>query len=159
MGQAAASSRARLSAILAGSSPVPVDLRCTIITHSPGIAAELEPFDGIDVVLLGGRLFRHSMVAMGAATVAGYLGLRADLCFLGATGLHAEAGVTTGDAEEASLKRIMTDAAGETVVLATDDKLGAVSPWTITSLNRLAYLVTPGARPSWLPAQVEHRPA
>lgn len=132
------------------------DLRCTIVTHSPGIAAALEPFAGIEVILFGGRLFRHSMVAMGAATVQGYASLRADLCFLGVTGVHPEAGLTTGDAEEAALKRAMLAAAAEVVVLATPDKLGTVSPWRVAGLDRLSRLMTVGNRPEWLPPGVEH---
>src|SRR5262249_1563589 len=46
---------------------LPLDLRLTIITHSPTIAAALEPHRSIDVILIGGQLFRHSMVAVGAA--------------------------------------------------------------------------------------------
>jgi DeoR/GlpR family transcriptional regulator of sugar metabolism len=135
---------------------LPTDLACTVVTHSPGIAAALEGFPQIDVILFGGRLFRHSMVTMGAATVAGYLSLRADLCFLGVTGVQAEAGLTTGDAEEAALKRHMIAAAAETVVLATSDKLGTVSPWGIAPLSAVSRLVTPGDRPGWCPAGVNH---
>jgi DeoR/GlpR family transcriptional regulator of sugar metabolism len=135
---------------------LPADLRCTIVTHSPGIAAALEPFAGIDVILFGGRLYRHSMVAMGAATVAAYHGLRADLCFLGVTGVQAEAGMTTGDAEEAALKRVMLEAAADVVVLATPDKLGAVSPWGVAGLDRLTRLVSVGDRLGWLPPGVDH---
>jgi DeoR/GlpR family transcriptional regulator of sugar metabolism len=135
---------------------LPADLDCTIVTHSPGIAAALERCAGIEVILFGGRLFRHSMVALGAAAVAGYQGLRADLCFLGVTGVQAEAGLTTGDAEEAALKRVMLEAAAEVVVLATPDKLGAVSPWGVAGLDRLSRLVTVGDRPEWLPPGVEH---
>ena len=135
---------------------LPKDLSCTIVTHSPGIAAALEPFVGIEVILFGGRLFRHSMVALGAATVTEYQGLRADLCFLGVTGVQAEAGLTTGDAEEAALKAVMLRAAAEGVVLATPDKLGAVSPWRVAGLDRLSLLVTPGDRPDWLSPGVEH---
>jgi DeoR/GlpR family transcriptional regulator of sugar metabolism len=138
---------------------LPSGLRCTIVTHSPGIAAALEPFPGVEVVLFGGRLYRHSMVALGAATVAGYQGLRADLCFLGVTGVQDEAGLTTGDAEEAALKAVMVRAAAEVVVLATPDKLGAVSPWGVAALDRLSRLVTVGERPGWLPPGVEHQAA
>lgn len=135
---------------------LPRDLACTVVTHSPGIAAALEEHERIEVILFGGRLFRHSMVAMGAATVTGYATLRADLCLLGVTGLHPETGLTTGDAEEAALKRVMVAAAAETVVLATPDKLGRTSPWSIAPLERLSRLVSPGPRPAWLPAGVEH---
>lgn len=135
---------------------LPGDLACTVVTHSPGVAAALEAHQRIEVIVFGGRLFRHSMVAMGAATVAGYAGLRADLCFLGVTGVHAELGLTTGDAEEAALKRGMIAAAAEVVVLATPDKLGAVSPWGIGPVDLLSRLVTTGERPSWLGPAVEH---
>ena len=142
---------------LALAAALPSNLRCTIVTHSPGIAAALERCTGVEVILFGGRLFRHSMVALGAATVAGYQGLQADLCFLGVTGVQAEAGLTTGDADEASLKRVMLAAAAEVVVLATADKLGAVSPWRVAGLDRLTRLVTPGDRPDWLPPGVAHQ--
>jgi DeoR/GlpR family transcriptional regulator of sugar metabolism len=129
---------------------LPRDLKATIVTHSPGIAAALEPFGQIDVILIGGRLFRHSMVALGPATHDGYARLRADLCFLGVTGLHPETGLTTGDPEEAALKAALIRAAAETVVLATPDKIGASSPWTIAPLAAMTTLVGLGERPGWL---------
>jgi DeoR/GlpR family transcriptional regulator of sugar metabolism len=135
---------------------LPPDLRCTIVTHSPGIAAALETCAGIEVILFGGRLFRHSMVAMGAATVQSYASIRADLCFLGVTGVHPETGLTTGDAEEAALKQGLLRAAAETIVLATPDKIGAVSPWGVAALDRLARLITVTDRPGWLPPDVDH---
>ena len=135
---------------------LPRDLGCTVVTHSPGIAAALEGHERVEVILFGGRLFRHSMVAMGAAVVTGYAGLRADLCFLGVTGVHPEAGLTTGDAEEAALKRVMLGAAAEVVVLVTPDKLCAVSPWGIGALDRVSRLVTVGERPSWLGEPMAH---
>lgn len=135
---------------------LPLDLRCTVVTHAPAIAAALEAHQGIEIILIGGRLFRHSMVACGPVAQAGFQRLRADLCFLGVTGVQAETGLTTGDAEEAALKATMMQAAAEVVVLATADKLGATSPWQIAPLAGLATLVTPGARPDWLLAGVMH---
>jgi DeoR/GlpR family transcriptional regulator of sugar metabolism len=137
---------------------MPRDLPCTIVTHAPGIAAALEDFPRVDVILIGGRLMRHSMVAMGAETVAGFGRIRADLCFLGVTGVHPETGLTTGDAEEAALKRAMMGQAAEVVVLATEDKLGASSPWGIAGLEGVR-LVTAGERPGWLPDGVAHQVA
>ena len=61
--------------------------------------------------------------------------IRADLCLLGVTGLHPETGLTTGDAEEAAIKRRMIAQSGETVVLATEDKIGATSPFRIGPLD------------------------
>lgn len=135
---------------------LPGDLSCTIVTHSPAFAAALEPFRGIDVILIGGRIFRHSMVATGAVAQEAFARLRADLCLLGVTGLHPTVGLSTGDAEEAALKTTMLRAAGEVAVLATRDKLGVSSPWGIAPLTAVTTLVTVGARPLWLPPSVTH---
>ncbi|MBE7213207.1 MAG: DeoR/GlpR transcriptional regulator, partial [Gluconacetobacter diazotrophicus] len=47
----------------------PPDLAATVITHSPTVAVELVAHPRIEVVLLGGRLFKHSVVAVGAAVI------------------------------------------------------------------------------------------
>lgn len=138
---------------------LPPGLQATIVTHSPGIAAALEGSAGIEVILIGGRLFRHSMVAMGPETADAYGHLRADLCFLGVTGVQAEAGLTTGDAGEAQLKSIMMRAAAEVVVLATPDKLGAASPWTVSPLSGMGQLLGTGPRPDWLPGSCGYQSA
>lgn len=136
---------------------VPPERKCTIVTHSPAVAASFERHTGVEIILVGGRLFRHSMVAMGAETAEAFGRLKADLLFLGVTGLHPEVGLTTGDSEEAALKRVMMKAAGETVVLATADKINCASPWSIAPIMGLSTLMTVTARPDWLPAAVDHR--
>ncbi len=135
---------------------LPVDLRCTVVTHSPGIAVALEHHAQVDVVLVGGRVFRHSMVACGPEAQAGFQRVRADLCLLGVTGVHPETGLTTGDPDEAAIKRTMMAAAAETVVMATPDKIGVSGVWGIAALGALGMLVTVGARPGWLPPGVAH---
>lgn len=117
------------------------ELRATVVTHSPSVAMELVPFPNIEVVMIGGRLYRHSIVAVGASTAEAIAGIRADLFFLGATGIHPESGVTTGDFEEAAVKRAFCAAAAETVLLASTEKLGAVSPYLIVPLASISTLV------------------
>src|SRR5579883_2115452 len=46
---------------------LPRELRGTVVTHSPTIAVELVEHPNVEVILLGGRLFKHSVVAIGAA--------------------------------------------------------------------------------------------
>jgi DeoR/GlpR family transcriptional regulator of sugar metabolism len=117
------------------------DLQLTVVTHSPTIATLLEPFARVDVILVGGRLLRHSMVAVGTEAAEAYARVRADLCLLGVTGVHPEAGLTTGDHEEAAIKRRMIAQAADTVVIATPDKLGAVSRFAIAPLVEMDILV------------------
>jgi hypothetical protein len=44
---------------------LPDNLACTVVTHSPGIAVALVEKPRIEVILIGGRLFKHSVVASG----------------------------------------------------------------------------------------------
>ncbi|WP_210528556.1 DeoR/GlpR family DNA-binding transcription regulator [Rubellimicrobium arenae] len=135
---------------------LPRNLHATIVTHSPTIAAALEPFERVDVILIGGTLLRLSMVALGAATAEAFGRISADLLFLGVTGVHPEAGLTTGHPEEAELKSRLIRSAAETIVLATPDKIGATSPFQIAPLASVTALVTLGERPSWLPSGLAH---
>lgn len=127
----------------------------TAVTHSPTIAAAFEDRPAVDVILIGGKLFRHSMVAVGALALESIARLRADLFFLGATGVHGEEGLTTGDFEEAAVKRALMARAAETVVLATPEKIGAVSSAKIASLDALAMLVVSEAPAAQQRATIE----
>lgn len=120
---------------------LPPDLNITVVTHSPGIALGLIDHPLIEVVLIGGRLFKHSVVAVGAATLEGLEKIHADVCFLGVTGIHTEAGLTTGDFEESCIKRALAGRAAETIVMASPEKLNTASPWAIGDISLMNTLV------------------
>lgn len=123
------------------------DLQATLITHSPNVAMELAAHPRIEIVMLGGRLFRHSMVNVGAALIDAASRLRADLFFMGVTGVHPKAGLSTGDAEEAAVKRALHERSAETIVLASSEKLLAASAFVVTSLPEVAAIIVPAATP------------
>ena len=123
---------------------LPADLRATVITHSPNVAVELAAHRHMEIIVLGGRLFRHSMVNVGASVIDAASRFRADLFFLGVTGVHPEAGLSTGDAEEADVKRALHARAAETVVLASSEKLLSASAFVIAPMKALSLLVVPG---------------
>jgi len=123
---------------------LPAELACTVVTHSPVIAAELRAKPRIEVVLLGGRLFRHSMVAVGSETVEAIGRLRADVFFLGATGLRPDTGATTGDWEEAAVKRAFCRASAETVLMVSTEKWNAAAAYQIVPASELTTLVVSG---------------
>jgi len=127
---------------------LPAGLRATIVTHSPTVAVELASHAGIEILMLGGRLFRHSMVNVGASVIDAASRLRADLFFLGVTGAHPDAGLSTGDAEEAAVKRALHERAAETVVLASPEKLMAASPFVVAALAEVSLLVVARGTPA-----------
>jgi DeoR/GlpR family transcriptional regulator of sugar metabolism len=121
---------------------LPWDLEATIVTHSPTIATALADHPGVEVQILGGRLFRHSMVTCGAAAVEAAQGISADVFLLGVTGVHHETGLTTGDADEAAMKRALSRRAADTSVLASAEKVGAASPFLVLPISDVSGIVT-----------------
>lgn len=93
-------------------SQLPPDLRATIVTHSPSVAVALAAHPSIDVILIGGRLYKHSIVSVGAAAMESIARIHADLYFMGVTGVHPVAGLSTGDFEEAAIKRALAERGG-----------------------------------------------
>lgn len=121
---------------------LPPDLACTVVTHSPTIATALVEHRTAEVYLLGGRLFKHSAVTCGAAAAEAARGISADLFFLGVTAVHPVEGLTTGDADEAAMKRTLAGRAAETYVLASVEKIGAASRYQVLPLAEVAGIVT-----------------
>jgi DeoR/GlpR family transcriptional regulator of sugar metabolism len=114
----------------------------TIVTHSVTVAAALVDHPTAEVLVLGGRLFKHSAVTCGAATAEAANQVRADLFLLGVTGVHHEAGLTTGDADEAAMKRTLAAQSAETYVLASTEKVGTASPFTVLPPTAVSGIIT-----------------
>lgn len=121
---------------------IPQELKATVVTHSPTIALELVSHPEIEVILIGGKLFKHSVVAVGAQAIEAIGQIRADTYFMGVTGVHPKTGLTTGDYEEAAVKRALSHAAAETFVLASSEKLGAASPYAVIPLSEVSGIIT-----------------
>ena len=85
--------------------------------------------------MIGGVLFRHSMVNVGASTIEAISHIRADCYFMGVTGISIAEGLSTGDLEEAHVKRALSERAAETVVLGSEEKLNVASPYVIMPLS------------------------
>jgi DeoR/GlpR family transcriptional regulator of sugar metabolism len=127
---------------------LPPELAVTVVTLSPEVAVALAAHPRAEIILLGGRLFRHSMVNVGAMTVEAARQVQADWFFLGVTGVHPQVGLSTGDAEEAAIKRALMARAADTVVMASHEKLGAASPWVIAPAHEISHLIVPQETPA-----------
>ncbi|MFN8531046.1 MAG: DeoR/GlpR family DNA-binding transcription regulator [Anaerolineae bacterium] len=120
---------------------LPTTLHATIVTHSARTAVELVSHPNVEVILIGGRLFKHSIVSVGASALEALQHIRADVYFMGVTGIHLESGLSTGDFEEAYIKRAIIQRAAETYVLASSEKLDAASQYPIAPLSDIAGLI------------------
>ncbi|MBE9016399.1 DeoR family transcriptional regulator [Chroococcidiopsis sp. CCALA 051] len=121
---------------------LPLDLQATVVTNSPPIAVALADHPYIEVVMLGGQLYKKAIVNVGAATVEALRMIRADLCMLGVCSLHPEIGISVTNLNEAYVKRAMIARAAEVVGLATAAKLDTAASYVVESIHALTYLVT-----------------
>jgi DeoR/GlpR family transcriptional regulator of sugar metabolism len=130
---------------------LPHQLTATVITNSPPVASDLASHPNIEVIMLGGRLLKRSIVNIGGETLEALDRVRADLCVLGAYSIDSSIGLSVPDQEEAFVKKKMISVSTETVALVTAEKLGTASSFIFASASQLTYLVTsPGVNPEML---------
>ncbi|SMH31707.1 transcriptional regulator, DeoR family [Rathayibacter oskolensis] len=164
--EAAASVASGQSVILdVGSTPLAIahalvardDLRdVTVITNGLSTALALEPaIPRFTVVVTGGTLrpLQHSLVEPLASEVLERL--RADVVFIGCTGVHPDAGVTNVNLPEATLKRRMLHAAARRVVVADSRKLGVVDLGRVAGAAEFDRLLTGAGASDELVARLE----
>jgi DeoR/GlpR family transcriptional regulator of sugar metabolism len=132
---------------------LPHSLRATVITNSAPIAAALAEHPLIEVIVLGGRLQKTSLAAVGPPTIEALRRVRADLCLLGVCSIHPEVGISTPDLEEGYVKEAMIASAAEVVALASHEKLGTAAPYVVAPLSELTHLITARGYPGPLLAQ------
>jgi DeoR/GlpR family transcriptional regulator of sugar metabolism len=130
-------------------------LKANVVTHSPSIASALVQHPNVEVVLIGGRLFKHSAVTVGASAIEAIARIHADCYFMGVTGVSVHAGLTTGDLEEAHVKRSLMTQAAETWVLASAEKLNAASAYVVAACQQATGLVVERSTPKKLTAPFE----
>ena len=118
------------------------ELHATVITHNLPAAVALADLEQVEVVLVGGHLYKHSMVTIGSEAVDTIRMLRADLCLLGVCSLHPEIGISTQDMEEAYFQRAMIASSAEVAALASPEKIGTAAPYISGSISDLNYIIT-----------------
>lgn len=121
---------------------LPADLEATIVTHSPRIAVALAEYPKVEVIVVGGVLYKADFLTVGAETVRAFSAINADLCMQGIWGLHPEVGITYPHYEEVHVKRAMMESADRVVALASAEKLGTASSFVVAPASAFTHLVT-----------------
>ncbi len=120
---------------------LPLNFRCTIITNSPDIALKLINHSNIDLIMLGGTIYKQSMVALGHDTIEALSKLRVDTYILGLYNVSLHDGMSVPTKLEAQVKEKMLSIASEVLAIATSEKLETVSTHLFGSINDLNYLI------------------
>lgn len=114
----------------------------TVVTNALNIATELTVRPFIKIVVCGGVARPQSYELVGAMATENLSQLTPDICFLGASGLDLDAGITTIDQAEAAINRVMVRQAKRTVAVLDATKLGTVGFSRICHVREVAAVLT-----------------
>ena len=116
--------------------------RLTVITSSLAVVDELRDEDSIELIVLGGVLRNNYLSLVGMLTEKALGQLRANLCFLSASGIRAVGQVMDTTGIEVPVKRAMVAAAERTILLADRSKFPGTGLLSVCGPDQIATLVT-----------------
>lgn len=99
----------------------------TVVTNSINLMQRLSAIQGINIISTGGALRTNTMALAGPMAENSLERIRVDKAFLGTNGLNIEAGLTTPNIVEASIKQKMISVADQVFIMADHTKIGCVS--------------------------------
>ncbi len=127
--------------------PPVAELPVTVITNSVLVVQKLMNAEQVELIVAGGLLRRPSMSLMGVHARHSFEELRADLLFLGASGVSADQGITCNNLIEADTKKAMIRSATKVCLLVDSSKFGKVSLAKICDWDSIDILVTDAVDP------------
>lgn len=120
----------------------------TVVTNSIRIASELAGHQGIEVLLLGGRVRWEALSVVGPLGDGVFRRVNVQKAFLGAAGFTIEEGLSDAMEEEAQIKRSMVNAARDVYAVVDRTKWGRISSATFCRTDRIKGVLTDeGAHP------------
>ena len=126
---------------LAAVKALPEDLRLTVATHDPAIAAALLTKPKVTLWLIGGRVDRQTGAALGGRTLADVEALRPELALLGVCALDPVAGIAAFDPEDAEIKRALLRNSARAAAAILNEKLETGAPFAIGRAEMLESVV------------------
>ena len=112
-----------------------------IITPAPAIALAAQD-RGVAVYLIGGTLSASGGIATGSAAESAAKQCSADLCVLGACGLHPSFGLGADDLGEAGIKRAMALASNAVIIVTDSAKLTRRARHRVLEIDEIDQVVT-----------------
>ncbi|MFT7053143.1 MAG: DeoR/GlpR family transcriptional regulator of sugar metabolism [Psychromonas sp.] len=121
---------------------LPTHFNFTVVTPSPLVATKLMHHNNIELILLGGKVSKSAVMALGATTNAMLRKIHFDVCFLGVYALHPSQGLTINRLDEAETLAAIIEQSELVISLGSAFKLGKVGTYKICDSNKLDVLVT-----------------
>jgi DeoR/GlpR family transcriptional regulator of sugar metabolism len=126
---------------------LPADLKLTVATHDPSIAASLIKKPGIELIMVGGRIDPEVGAALGGRALQEISGMRPDLLVLGVCSVHVDQGVGAFNFEDAQMKSVLIQGAGSVAVALLNEKLRSAAPQIVSQVDSISDVVVEADAP------------
>lgn len=121
---------------------IPNDLKLTVLTNSYSIAHACAMKEQVEVIVLGGRLLKESMMNVGEVAAGQATFYHPDLSFVGVYAIHPEYGMTIPYPDEVSIKRQLIESSSRVIGLVSPVKLNTVSRYRVCGIEAYTTLIT-----------------
>ena len=118
------------------------NLNATFFTCSLNAAIEFAHHPSIEVVMIGDKVSKDSMLTTGASAVQTIESIQADLCILGINSLDTQFGLSENDWEVVQIKKAMIKASKKTICIGISEKLNSQQKIKVTNLDEIDILIT-----------------
>jgi DeoR family transcriptional regulator of aga operon len=113
-----------------------------VITNALNIASQLVNSEKIKVIMLGGMIRQNSLSLIGPIAENNVKNYFCDKLFIGVDGIDSHYGITTPNAEEAHLNKMMIEISKEVIVLADSSKFLKRSFAFISPVSKINTVIT-----------------
>jgi DeoR/GlpR family transcriptional regulator of sugar metabolism len=131
------------------------DRSITVITSNMAIYEELLPEESVELVLLGGVVRRNYRSLVGVVAEDALRQLRADVAFIGASGIEEDFSVVDTTMVEVPIKRAMIAAAARAVLVVDSDKFTMRGVVRVCHAQDLDALITDSGVPQQARLELE----
>ena len=118
------------------------NLNATFFTCSLNAAIEFAHHPSIEVVMIGDKIAKESMLATGANAVQAIESIQADLCIMGINSMDTQFGLSENDWEVVQIKKAMIKASKKTICIGISEKLNSQQKIKVANLDEIDILIT-----------------
>ena len=130
------------TSILEFAQSLDTNLNATFFTCSLNAAIEFAHHPSIEVVMIGDKVAKDSMLTTGASAVQTIESIQADLCILGINSLDTQFGLSENDWEVVQIKKAMIKASKKTICIGISEKLNSQQKIKVANLDEIDILIT-----------------
>ena len=118
------------------------NLNATFFTCSLNAAIEFAHHPSIEVVMIGDKVSKDSMLTTGASAVQTIESVQADFCIMGINSLDTQFGLSENDWEVVQIKKAMIKASKKTICIGISEKLNSQQKIKVANLDEIDILIT-----------------